>query len=81
MLMLLLSTFAFAQSPETTPEKQYAKETIIDMTGAEIDGEIVKPQMTFIMDRQLGLPRFIVDIAYVFQHGNGTICEQHPIIL
>ena len=66
MLMLLLSTFAFAQSPETTPEKQYAKETIIDMTGAEIDGEIVKPQMTFIMDRQQGYPGSLLTLRMSF---------------
>lgn len=66
MLMLLLSTFAFAQSPETTPEKQYAKETIIDMTGAEIDGEIVKPQMTFIMDRQPAYPGSLLTLRMSF---------------
>lgn len=66
MLMLLLSTFAFAQSPETVPEKQYAKETIIDMTGAEIDGEIVKPQISIIMDRQQVYPGSLLTLRTSF---------------
>ena len=50
MLMLILSalSLAFAQSPETTQPVEYAKETIIDFTGIDVEGEIVKPQMSFI---------------------------------
>ena len=66
MLMLLLSTFAFAQSPETVPEKQYAKETIIDMTGSEIDGTIVKPQISFVMDRQPVYPGSLLTLRTSF---------------
>ena len=50
MLMFILSalSFAFAQSPETTQPVEYAKETIIDFIGAEVDGQVVKPQISFV---------------------------------
>jgi hypothetical protein len=50
MLMFILTTLsiAFAQSPETTQPTEYAKETVIDFTGMEVEGEVVKPQMSFI---------------------------------
>ena len=48
MLMFILSTFAFAQSPENTQLVEYAKETIVDFIGAEVDGNVVKPQMSFV---------------------------------
>jgi len=48
MLMFILSTFAFAQSPENTQPVEYAKETIVDFIGAEVDGNVVKPQMSFV---------------------------------
>ena len=48
MLMFILSTFAFAQSPETNQPVEYAKETIVDFIGAEVDGNVVKPQMSFV---------------------------------
>ena len=50
MLMFILTTLsiAFAQSPETTQPIEYAQETIIDFTGIDIEGEIVKPEMSFI---------------------------------
>ena len=50
MLMFILTTLsiAFAQSPETTPSTEYAKETLIDFTGVEVEGEVVKPQMSLI---------------------------------
>jgi len=44
----LLSSVAFAQSPETTQPVEYAKETIVDFVGAEVEGSVVKPQMAFI---------------------------------
>lgn len=52
MLMIILSTFAFAQSPETAQPVEYAKETIVDFIGAEIDGNVVKPHMSFVTARQ-----------------------------
>ena len=50
MLMFILTTLSivFAQSPETTQSTEYAKETLIDFTGVEIEGEVVKPEMSFI---------------------------------
>lgn len=51
MLMFLLSTFAFAQSPETpTTNVEYAKETVIDFVAAEIEGSLSKPQMVLVSD-------------------------------
>lgn len=50
---LLLSSIALAQSPEDKPtdvETIYPKETIVDMTGAEITGTIVKPNISFVSD-------------------------------
>ena len=38
----------FCQSPETAQPTEYAKETVIDFTGMEVEGEVVKPQMSFI---------------------------------
>ena len=48
MLMIILSTVAFAQSPETTQPVEYAKETIVDFIGAEVEGNVVKPHMSFV---------------------------------
>lgn len=50
MLMFILTTLslAFAQSPETSQPVEYAKETIIDFIGAEVDGQVVKPQISFV---------------------------------
>ncbi len=50
MFMFILSTLtmAFAQSPETTQPVEYAKETIVDFVGTEVEGAVVKPQMSFI---------------------------------
>ena len=50
MLMFILTTLslAFAQSPETKPSVEYAKETIIDFIGVDVDGEVVKPQISFV---------------------------------
>lgn len=56
---LLISSLAFAQSPEEKPSAPlpdapenttYAKETHIDMTGAEVDGVIVKPNISFVQE-------------------------------
>ena len=50
MLMFILTTLslAFAQSPETNPSVEYAKETVIDFIGVDVDGEVVKPQISFV---------------------------------
>ena len=50
MLMFILTTLsiAFAQSPEITQPTEYAKETLIDFTGVEVEGQVVKPEMSFI---------------------------------
>lgn len=52
LTVLLLSSLAFAQSPEDSSDAntQYAKKTFIDMTGTELDGVIVKPQLTLVND-------------------------------
>jgi hypothetical protein len=51
---ILLSSLAFAQSPEEPnnlpPNTQYAKKTIVDMTGTEVDGVLVGPQVSFVSD-------------------------------
>lgn len=54
----LISSLAFAQSPEDKsdpindlPEHTtYAKETLIDMTGVEVDGVIIKPNISLVQE-------------------------------
>jgi hypothetical protein len=48
MFILTTLSVAFAQSPETTQPTEYAKETLIDFIGMEVEGQVVKPQMSFI---------------------------------
>ena len=50
MLLFILTTLslAFAQSPETNQPVEYAKETVIDFIGVDVDGEVVKPQISFV---------------------------------
>lgn len=53
MIMFLLSAFAFAQTAEKTDlSPSYAKETFVDFLEMEVNGDIVKPEMTFITDHK-----------------------------
>ena len=55
---LLISSLAFAQSPEekptdpvnTLPETTYAKETVVDMTGVEVTANGVGPSISFVQE-------------------------------
>ena len=55
----LISSLAFAQSPEEKPSDPihslpenptYAKETIVDMTGAEVTANGVGPSISFVQE-------------------------------
>ncbi len=68
MLAILLSTVAFSQSPESPTEPiQYAKETIIDMGEREIDGQIIRPEGSIIIERQAARPDSLIQLRMSFE--------------
>ncbi len=52
-LLSLLSTNALADEPkQEEPQIVYKQKTEIDFEGLEIDGELVKPQGSLLLERQ-----------------------------
>ena len=52
-LLSLLSTNAFADEPkQEEPQIVYKQKTEIDFEGLEIDGELVRPQGSLLLERQ-----------------------------
>ena len=52
-LLTLLSTNALADEPrQEEPQIVYKQKTEIDFEGLEIDGELVKPQGSLLLERQ-----------------------------
>ena len=52
-LLSLLSTNAFADAPkQEEPQIVYKQKTEIDFEGLEIDGELVRPQGSLLLERQ-----------------------------
>ena len=49
---LCLGTSAFADEPEEEPKVIYKERTEIDFEGVELQGELVRPQGSLILDRQ-----------------------------
>lgn len=52
VVMFLLSGAAYANDEEQEPKVIYKQKTEIDFEGVEIDGELVKPQGTLLLDRK-----------------------------
>ena len=50
--ILLLSGTAYADEKEEEPKVVYKQRTEIDFEGVEIDGELVKPQGSLVLDRR-----------------------------
>ena len=52
MIAILLSSLALAQSPEQAENQEiiYAKKTLVDFVGANVDATTGKPQITFISE-------------------------------
>ena len=68
MIMILLSTFAFAQSPESPADNvTYAKETIIDMGEREVEGQIIRPEGSIIIERQAARPDSLIELRMSFE--------------
>ena len=51
MLLLLLSV-AIADDPVDEPKIVYKQKTEIDFEGVEVEGELVKPQGSLVLDRK-----------------------------
>ncbi len=52
-LLFLMAPVAHANEPkEQEPKVVYKQRTEIDFEGVEVDGELVKPQGTLLMDRK-----------------------------
>ena len=49
---LCLGTSAFADEPVEEPKVIYKERTEIDFEGVELQGELVRPQGSLILDRQ-----------------------------
>ena len=53
LLLLLISSMAHADEPkEEEPKVVYKQRTEIDFEGVEIDGELVKPQGSLLLERK-----------------------------
>jgi|TARA_R110001592_G_scaffold156260_2_gene386617 hypothetical protein len=51
-LLFLLLSFAYADDPKEEPKVVYKQRTEIDFEGVEIEGELVKPQGSLVLDRR-----------------------------
>jgi len=51
-LLLLTLAAAIADDTENQPKVIYKEKTEIDFEGVEVEGELVKPQGSLILDRQ-----------------------------
>ncbi len=49
---LVLTSSAFADEPKEEPKVIYKERTEIDFEGVELQGELVRPQGSLILDRQ-----------------------------
>jgi len=53
VILVLLSTSAMADDPEEKqPQIIYKEKTEIDFEGLEIEGELIKPQGSLLLDRR-----------------------------
>ena len=52
LLSLSITTPALADEPKEEPKVVYKAKTEIDFEGVEIDGELVRPQGSLILDRK-----------------------------
>ena len=52
IIILLLSGTAYADEKEEEPKVVYKQRTEIDFEGVEIEGELVKPQGSLVLDRR-----------------------------
>ena len=51
-LLFLLLSLAYAGDPKEEPKVVYKQRTEIDFEGVEIEGELVKPQGSLVLDRR-----------------------------
>lgn len=52
LLLILVRATAIADDTENQPKVIYKEKTEIDFEGVEVEGELVKPQGSLILDRQ-----------------------------
>ncbi len=51
-MLLLLASLSYAEEPTEEPKVIYKQKTEIDFEGVEVEGELVKPQGSLILDRK-----------------------------
>ena len=51
-LLLLLSGIAYADDTKEEPKVVYKQKTEIDFEGVEVEGELVKPQGSLLLERK-----------------------------
>jgi hypothetical protein len=51
-LLFLLLCLAYADEPKDEPRVIYKQKTEIDFEGVEVDGELVRPQGSLVLDRK-----------------------------
>mgnify|MGYP003647421995 CR=1 FL=1 len=52
LVLFMLSGIAYADDKEEEPKVVYKQRTEIDFEGVEIEGELVKPQGSLVLDRR-----------------------------
>ena len=67
MFWILLLTAAFAQEPEE-PKVVYKQKTEIDFEGIELEGELVKPQGSLVLERQSASFNPLIRLRTDFDH-------------
>ena len=50
--LLLLTLIASAEDPQPEPKVVYKQKTEIDFEGIEVEGQLIKPQGSLILDRK-----------------------------
>ena len=68
MLMILFCSLAFAREPEEEPKIVYKQKTEIDFEGLEIEGQLLKPQGSLVLERKKATFNPLIQLRTDFNH-------------
>ncbi len=66
--MILFCSLAFAQEPEEEPKIVYKQKTEIDFEGLEIEGQLLKPQGSLVLERKKATFNPLIQLRTDFNH-------------
>ena len=76
MIWLILSALAFAEPPEEDRKVVYKKKTEIDFEGIELEGELIKPQGSLLIERQAAAFNPLIKLRTDFNHDMSLSVEE-----